>query len=75
MLQDIACAVGAWYHDRPLCNAGLEFVTEIFDGRLQRFDCARRVCAEGSTGTQEAAELLESLDVAWPALTALERIQ
>src|ERR1700677_1577496 len=56
-----------------LHDAGLELVAEIFDGRLQRLDRSRCVSAEGPAGAEEPAQLLECLDVAWPAFAALER--
>ena len=58
-----------------LCDAGLEFVAEIVDGRLQRLDRSRCVRTEGAAGAQESAQLLERLDVAGPALAALERCE
>src|SRR5580693_6030476 len=56
-----------------LHDAGLELLAEILDCRLQRLDRSRCVSAERAAGTQEAAQLLENLDVAGSALAALER--
>src|ERR1700722_5905951 len=56
-----------------LRDAGLELVAEILDCRLQRLHRSRCVSAKCAARAEETAELLENLDVAGPALTALER--